>query len=467
MSGSRAMPTAEELDRINAEDRKAALDKKMAAHTAELDRARAAKAEQAAGSELVQFKARFDAELRGASDVLRAVSTEHDAAADAQSVLAECAKQVETLHAAISAAAHFLPLATRESCSKAVTELEGRLRAERERLQPKKKFGFKNRSKLAAAPMAVPSPPSTAGAAAVAEAAGGPGGGAADGDLAAAELLAATTARPHEDSFAAVADCVGFRRQRDVRLVRDAEGRLLSSGAAEGAGGGGGAEATAAGGDFALEELEGCEVRLLCASTALWVRGLSRCTVIAVPLPGSVYVTECRDCTFVLGARQVRLHISLDLPTTCKVSPPSPAGPAAHLHRLHLLPPRCLPPHHRAVRRPAVRAIPHPTRAARRRPRRREPRSRAQRVRVLVSSVWWPLPGRRPRDAPVLGTAGIGRAFLGTRADARAAARFGAPARVVVSAARRPAGPPAARLGWRPRRGASAFHHQVELRRRL
>ena len=26
--------------------------------------------------------------------------------------------------------------------------------------------------------------------------------------------------------------------------------------------------------------------------------------------PGSIYVTECSDCTFVLGARQVRLHTS-------------------------------------------------------------------------------------------------------------------------------------------------------------
>ena len=52
----------------------------------------------------------------------------------------------------IAAAAHFLPLATREACSKAVGDLEQRLRQQRERVQPKKKFGFKNRSKLAAAP---------------------------------------------------------------------------------------------------------------------------------------------------------------------------------------------------------------------------------------------------------------------------------------------------------------------------
>ena len=107
-----------------------------------------------AGSELVQFRTRFDAELRDASETLQAAPD----GADALAALAECAKQVEALHGSISAAAHFLPLATREACSKATQELEARLRSERERLAPKKKFGFKNRAKLAAAPMAPPPP---------------------------------------------------------------------------------------------------------------------------------------------------------------------------------------------------------------------------------------------------------------------------------------------------------------------
>ena len=51
-------------------------------------------------------------------------------------------------------------------------------------------------------------------------------------------------------------------------------------------------------------------MRLLRPSNSLWIRRLTRCTVVAVPLPGSIYVTECIDCTFVMGARQVRLHTS-------------------------------------------------------------------------------------------------------------------------------------------------------------
>jgi hypothetical protein len=61
---------------------------------------------------------------------------------------------------------------------------------------------------------------------------------------------------------------------------------------------------------LALEQLVGCEVRLLTTSTALWIRGLKQCTVFAVPVGGSIYVTECEECTLYLGSRQLRMHTS-------------------------------------------------------------------------------------------------------------------------------------------------------------
>ena len=48
MSGSRAGPNAEELERIVADDRKEVMHKKMAAQAADLERSRAAKAAQQA-----------------------------------------------------------------------------------------------------------------------------------------------------------------------------------------------------------------------------------------------------------------------------------------------------------------------------------------------------------------------------------------------------------------------------------
>ena len=155
--------------------------------------------------------------------------------------------------------------------------------------------------------------------------------GAAAGEAAAA-VDAEKSAKPHEDSFAAgVADCVGFRKQRGATLVRAADG-TMHGGDIVPAAAGGAAGASAGAGDFALEELEGCEVRLLCGSTALWIRRLRGCTVVALPLPGSVYVSECADCTFVFGSRQVRsrLHYACTPAASPAVSPAVSA--ALHPH---------------------------------------------------------------------------------------------------------------------------------------
>ena len=43
---------------------------------------------------------------------------------------------------------------------------------------------------------------------------------------------------------------------------------------------------------------------------SLWIRGLKGCTVFAVPVGGSIYVTECDDCVLHLGSRQLRMHTS-------------------------------------------------------------------------------------------------------------------------------------------------------------
>ena len=89
---------------------------------------------------------------------------------------------------------------------------------------------------------------------------------------------------------AAPAGCEGFRDRADAALVR---------GAGE-----------AAAGDFALQNLTRCTVLLKSTSRALWIRGLRHCTVVAVPVGGSIYVTDCEDCTLYLGARQLRVHTS-------------------------------------------------------------------------------------------------------------------------------------------------------------
>ena len=103
--------------------------------------------------------------------------------------------------------------------------------------------------------------------------------------------MAAST-EVHRDSFAQQPDgeCEGFRSRAGETLVRPPS------------------EEASVG--FALSDLRDCEVRLLSPSTALWIRGLRNTTVFAVPLPGFVYISDCHDCTFVLGSRQLRIHTS-------------------------------------------------------------------------------------------------------------------------------------------------------------
>jgi len=52
------------------------------------------------------------------------------------------------------------------------------------------------------------------------------------------------------------------------------------------------------------------QVRLLSSSAVLWIRNLTRCTVFALPVARSIYITACNDCTLYLGSRQLRIHTS-------------------------------------------------------------------------------------------------------------------------------------------------------------
>lgn len=128
MSGSRAAISAEELERINADERKKELDKRMAAQEVDLQRARAAKAEASGDNEILQFEKQFGTELRATTEALEALAV-GTGGADATAALADLAKRAEALHGAISAAAHFLPVHVRETSSRSANELEAKARS--------------------------------------------------------------------------------------------------------------------------------------------------------------------------------------------------------------------------------------------------------------------------------------------------------------------------------------------------
>ena len=281
-------------------------------------------AEESGTAEIKEFEMIFAEELRACRDTSQIVADQAQSDASTQGHFDWWHEQLRELHSLVVGASNFLPTNLREKFVKQLAELEAKLKEQRERLAPKKKFGFKNRSKVGGKAAAAKSGGAANGAADGAGAADGEGAtiatnvtaaaeGAASGDgtasvagassaasaAAAAAALASAAADPlrrqvGKDTFVAVhnSECPSFRDVHGQSLTRPA-GLGPSS-------------------DFALDNLDHCEVRLLSPSTGLWIRGLKHCLVICVPLNGFVYVSECTDCTFVFGARQLRIHTSTD-----------------------------------------------------------------------------------------------------------------------------------------------------------
>lgn len=61
-----------------------------------------------------------------------------------------------------------------------------------------------------------------------------------------------------------------------------------------------------------LFRLEDCDVLLRGAPSAIHVRNLKRCRVFAGPVSGSIFIDRCEDCVFVLACQQLRIHTTKD-----------------------------------------------------------------------------------------------------------------------------------------------------------
>jgi len=261
--------TPDDLSSAEMNEKRLAVEAKMEARQREAEARRAAKIESDEGAGKVEMNA-YEKSFGTLAEVVNAqLETLRALSNSADEVLASVADSIVKLHALVSGATSFLPLAIRESSLSRISEFEASLKTERERLMPRKKFSFKNRGKVTA----------------VQDVAGG-----------VSETLAARCPPPdaltakREDTFAAPTGCQGFRSKQDETLVREA-GHDGSS-------------------DFALEHLIRCHVQLLSHCTALWIRGLRNTTLFALPVNGSIYVTDCEDCVLYVGSRQLRIHTS-------------------------------------------------------------------------------------------------------------------------------------------------------------
>ena len=64
--------------------------------------------------------------------------------------------------------------------------------------------------------------------------------------------------------------------------------------------------------DVHLTDLTDCTIKLYGALLTLHINKLENCKVFCGPVSSSVFVENCKDCTFVLACQQLRVHTTLD-----------------------------------------------------------------------------------------------------------------------------------------------------------
>ncbi|KFM69620.1 Tubulin-specific chaperone C, partial [Stegodyphus mimosarum] len=60
--------------------------------------------------------------------------------------------------------------------------------------------------------------------------------------------------------------------------------------------------------DVGLHHLQDCTIHLYGAPSTIFISGLSDCHVFAGPVSTSVFIENCRQCTFVFACQQLRVH---------------------------------------------------------------------------------------------------------------------------------------------------------------
>jgi len=60
--------------------------------------------------------------------------------------------------------------------------------------------------------------------------------------------------------------------------------------------------------DVALADLNDCTVVLCGTPSAIHINKLKDCKIFCGPVPGSIFIRECFNCTFVLACQQLRIH---------------------------------------------------------------------------------------------------------------------------------------------------------------
>ncbi|XP_057681446.1 tubulin-specific chaperone C [Corythoichthys intestinalis] len=237
------------------------LQKRHKERLEDAERRKEAKENLSVASESVEYFLSTFNDQRSAIEELLCGCLDADQKAAARR-LEEASSKTVQLQKFLNDSIMFLTTHDRRKAQVAIEKLQTSLNETREKVLPKKKFGFRGRTKASSATVeeSAVAPPVDPGITQV------------DGDP-------------------AIAQC-GFSNMSDMVLVKTAEEIQKE--------------------DVHLSHLSNCKVRLYGSPSTLHLKHIDRCEILCGPVATSVFVDFCESSTLVLACQQLRTHNTQD-----------------------------------------------------------------------------------------------------------------------------------------------------------
>ncbi|XP_054713169.1 tubulin-specific chaperone C-like [Uloborus diversus] len=174
----------------------------------------------------------------------------------------EIVKDFQDLQKCLSDSTLFLPTYDIKKAQENLKSLQDEIQSVQNKLLPKKKFAFKNKKKM-------------------------------QNGIKILENVDKNNFSDTNDSFSMVKLCeCGFKNLADQKLIKfrpEIEKQ-----------------------DVGLHQLQNCSVHLYGAPSTVFISGLSNCQIFAGPVSTSVFIENCRHCTFIFACQQLRVHSCSD-----------------------------------------------------------------------------------------------------------------------------------------------------------
>lgn len=178
----------------------------------------------------------------------------------------DLSQRVSKLHRYVSESAMFLPPYELKTAQNLLVSLQSKIQEKRDELLPKKKFTFRSSNKKSEKKLAV-----------------------TENNTKTNESV--EDSKSEEDLVIELAACkfVGASNEVFKKSANEINQK-----------------------DIALAALNDCTVILYGAPLAIHINKLKNCKVFCGPVPGSVFIRECTNCTFILACQQLRIHSTVN-----------------------------------------------------------------------------------------------------------------------------------------------------------